>query len=68
MIRSGSMFDSREIGKRIRRLVDGNYSFRKILILVIICGGILLYFGPPFAQWVFSSTGETIEGNRIKFK
>ena len=61
MIRSGSMFDSREIGKRIRRLVDGNYSFRKILILVIICGGILLYFGPPFAQWVFSSTDETIE-------
>lgn len=61
------MFDSREFGKRIRRLIDGNYSYRKILILLIICGGILLYFGPPFAQWIFSSTGESIQGSTIKF-
>ncbi|XP_015433835.1 PREDICTED: uncharacterized protein KIAA2013 homolog [Dufourea novaeangliae] len=60
-MRTGTMFDSREIGKRIRRLVDGNYSYRKILILIIICGGILLYFGPPFAQWLFSSTGESTQ-------
>ncbi|XP_078037455.1 uncharacterized protein KIAA2013 homolog [Augochlora pura] len=60
-MRSGTMFDSREIGKRIRRLLDGNYSYRKILIIIIICGGILLYFGPPFAQWLFSSAGESIQ-------
>ncbi|XP_029038962.1 uncharacterized protein KIAA2013 homolog [Osmia bicornis bicornis] len=61
MMRPGRMFDSREFGKRIRRLIDGNYSYRKILILLIICGGVLLYFGPPFAQWIFSSTGESIQ-------
>ncbi|XP_031833289.1 uncharacterized protein KIAA2013 homolog isoform X2 [Nomia melanderi] len=61
IMRPGTVYDSREIGKRIRRLVDGNYSYRKILILIIICGGILLYFGPPFAQWLFSTTGESIQ-------
>ncbi|XP_033353701.1 uncharacterized protein KIAA2013 homolog isoform X1 [Bombus vosnesenskii] len=61
MIRFGTMFDNREIGKRIRRLLDGNYSYRKILILLTICGGILLYFGPSFVQWLFSSTRESIK-------
>lgn len=62
------MFDSREIGKRIRRLIDGNYSYRKILVLIIICGGIFLYFGPPVAHWLFSSTGESVQGNKIQLK
>ncbi|KAK9295002.1 hypothetical protein QLX08_010539 [Tetragonisca angustula] len=31
MIRFKTMFDNREIGKRIRRLIDGNYSYRKWL-------------------------------------
>ncbi|XP_076246040.1 uncharacterized protein KIAA2013 homolog isoform X2 [Calliopsis andreniformis] len=55
------MFDNREFGKRIRRLMDGNYSSRKILILIIICSGIFVYFGPHFAQWFFSSTGDAIQ-------
>ena len=57
------MFDNREIGKRMRRLIDGNYSYRKILILLTICGGIFLYFGPSFVQWLFSSTRESTQGN-----
>ncbi|XP_076756900.1 uncharacterized protein KIAA2013 homolog [Xylocopa sonorina] len=61
MIRVGTMFDNREIGKRIRRLIDGNYSYRKILILLVVCGGTLLYFGPSFVQWLFSSTRESTE-------
>lgn len=62
MIRLGTMFDNREIGKRIRRLIDGNYSCRKIFVLLIICSGIFLYFGPPFIQWIFSSTRESTQG------
>lgn len=62
------MFDNREIGKRIRRLIDGNYSCRKILILFIICGGIFLYFGPSFVQWILSSTRESTQGKKSKFQ
>ncbi|CAK9813545.1 Uncharacterized protein KIAA2013 homolog [Anthophora plagiata] len=61
MTRFGTMFDNREFGKRIRRLIDGNYSYRKILILFIICSGILLYFGPSFVQRLFSSTRESTQ-------
>lgn len=61
-MRPGGMFDIYEFGKRIRRLLDGNYSYRKILVLLIIFGAILLYLGPPFAQWLFSSNGKPIEG------
>ncbi|XP_016916509.1 uncharacterized protein KIAA2013 homolog isoform X2 [Apis cerana] len=61
MIRLGTMFDNREIGKRIRRLIDGNYSCRKIFVLLIICSGIFLYFGPPFVQWIFSSSRESTQ-------
>ncbi|XP_066584652.1 uncharacterized protein KIAA2013 homolog [Prorops nasuta] len=60
-MRTGGMLDAREFGKRIRRFLDGNYSYRKILLLIIIFCGILLYFGPTFAQWLFSSTSEHIE-------
>lgn len=56
------MFDAHEFGKRIRRLIDGNYSYRKILVFLIVCGGALLYFGPSLAQWLFSSNREPIEG------
>lgn len=62
-MRPGGMFDIYEFGKRIRRLLDGNYSYRKILMLLIIFGAILLYLGPPLAQWLFSSNGKPIEGN-----
>lgn len=60
------MLDAREFGKRIRRLIDVNYSYRKLLLFILICGGILLYFGPQFAQWLFSTAREPIEGN-IKY-
>ncbi|KAG7210712.1 hypothetical protein KM043_012212 [Ampulex compressa] len=60
-MRTSGVLDTREIGKCIRRLVDGNYSYRKILIFAILCGGILLYFGPPFAQWLFSTPREPVE-------
>lgn len=56
------MLDGREFGKRVRRVLDGNYSYRKILLIVLVCGGLLLYFGPSFAQWLFSSARESIEG------
>lgn len=59
------MLDGREFGKRVRRLLDGNYSYRKILLLVLICGGLLLYFGPPVAQWLFSTVREPIEGDNL---
>ena len=61
-MRSGGMFDAHEFGKRVRRLIDGNYSYRKILVFIIVCGGILLYFGPSLAQWLFSSNNEPTEG------
>lgn len=60
-MRPGGMFDIYEFGKRIRRLLDGNYSYRKILVLLVIFGAILLYLGPPIAQWIFSSNGKPIE-------
>lgn len=59
------MLDGREFSKRVRRALDGNYSYRKILLIVLICGGLLLYFGPPFAQWLLSSTREPIEGKTL---
>ena len=59
------MFVIHEFGKRIRRLLDGNYSYRKILVLLVISGAILLYIGPSFAQWIFSSSGKPIEGNLV---
>jgi len=59
------MLDGREFGKRVRRILDGNYSYRKILLIILICGGLLLYFGSPVAQWLFSSAREPIEGKRI---
>lgn len=62
------MLDGREFGKRVRRLLDGNYSYRKVLLIVLIFGGLLLYFGPSFAQWLFSTTREPIEGNFIVSK
>lgn len=65
MMRTGGMLDGREFGKRVRRLLDGNYSYRKILLIVLVCGGLLLYFGPSFAQWLFSTAREPIEGNFI---
>ncbi|XP_029167471.1 uncharacterized protein KIAA2013 homolog [Nylanderia fulva] len=60
-MRTGGMLDGREFGKRVRRLLDGNYSYRKILLIVLVCGGLLLYFGPSFAQWLFSTAREPIE-------
>ncbi|XP_012277078.1 uncharacterized protein KIAA2013 homolog [Orussus abietinus] len=60
-MRGSGMLDAHEFGKRIRRLLDGNYSYRKLLLLLVICGGALLYFGPPFAQWLFSSNRESLE-------
>lgn len=59
----GGMFDIHEFGKRIRRLLDGNFSYRKLLVLIVIFGGLLLYLGPSVAQWLFSSNREPIEGN-----
>lgn len=61
------MFDLHEFGKRVRRLLDGNYSCRKILVLIIIFGGLLLYLGPSLFQWLFSSTREPIEGKVTRF-
>ncbi|XP_011643806.1 uncharacterized protein KIAA2013 homolog [Pogonomyrmex barbatus] len=60
-MRTGGMLDGREFGKCVRRLLDGNYSYRKVLLIVLVCGGLLLYFGPPIAQWLFSTTREPIE-------
>ncbi|KAF7382789.1 hypothetical protein HZH66_013191 [Vespula vulgaris] len=60
-MRTGGMLDAREFGKRIRRLIDVNYSYRKLLLFILICGGVLLYFGPQFAQWLFSTAREPIE-------
>ncbi|XP_015594642.1 uncharacterized protein KIAA2013 homolog [Cephus cinctus] len=60
-MRGGGMFDAHEFGKRIRRFLDGNYSYRKLLLIIVICGGALLYLGPSFAQWLFSSSREPIE-------
>lgn len=58
----GGMFDVYEFGKRLRRSLDGNYSYRKILVLLVIFGGFMLYVGPSLAQWFFSSRREPIEG------
>lgn len=55
------MFDAHEFAKRLRRLVDGNYSYRKLLVLLVLCGGLLLYLGPSVAQWLFSSSQEPAE-------
>lgn len=60
----GGMFDVHEFGKRVRRSLDGNYSYRKILVLLVIFGGFLLYVGPSLFQWLFSSRREPIEGKR----
>ncbi|OXU28585.1 hypothetical protein TSAR_004806 [Trichomalopsis sarcophagae] len=57
----GGMFDVHEFGKRVRRSLDGNYSYRKILVLLVIFGGFLLYVGPSLFQWLFSSRREPIE-------
>ncbi|KAL7288729.1 hypothetical protein TKK_0017454 [Trichogramma kaykai] len=57
----GGMFDRHEFGKRVRRLLDGNYSYRKILVLLIIFGSLILYLGPSIAQWLFSTRREPIE-------
>ena len=65
-MRPSGMFDMVEFGKRIRRLMDVNYSYRKLLVLLVISGAILLYLGPSFAQWLFSSSREPIEGTFVK--
>jgi len=67
-MRTGGMLDGREFGKRVRRLLDSNYSYRKILLIVLVFGGLLLYFGPSFAQWLFSTSREPIEGNLLSLK
>lgn len=58
------MFDGHEFAKRLRRLIDGNYSYRKLLLLLVIGGAVLLYLGPSIAQWLFSGSGETIDGKK----
>ncbi|XP_011497817.1 PREDICTED: uncharacterized protein KIAA2013 homolog [Ceratosolen solmsi marchali] len=58
---SGGMFDVHEFGKRMRRFIDGNYSYRKILVFAVIVGGFVLYVGPSLVQWLFSGSGESIE-------
>ncbi|XP_015115145.1 uncharacterized protein KIAA2013 homolog [Diachasma alloeum] len=60
-MRTGGMFDVREFGKRVRRFLDGNYSCRKILLFLIVVGGFILYFGQPFAHWLFSGNREPVE-------
>lgn len=60
------MFDAYEFSKRMRRLIDGNYSYRKILLLLIFFGGIILYFGPFLAKWLFSSNTLDIKGKAAK--
>lgn len=60
-MRTGGMLDGHEFGKRVRRFLDGNYSYRKILLFILICCALLLYFGPPIAQWLFSTVREPIE-------
>ncbi|XP_043278837.1 uncharacterized protein KIAA2013 homolog isoform X2 [Venturia canescens] len=54
-MRASGMFDAYEFSKRMRRIIDGNYSYRKILLLVILVGGIILYCGPSLAKWLYSS-------------
>lgn len=55
-----TMFDNRELIKRIRRLIDtSNYSYRKLLLLFIIFGGAFMYFGPIIVQWLFKSSDES---------
>ncbi|XP_014206584.1 uncharacterized protein KIAA2013 homolog [Copidosoma floridanum] len=58
---SAGMFDVHEFCKRLRRLLDGNYSCRKILLLLIILAAVLLYVGSSLAQWLFSGSREPIE-------
>ncbi|XP_012258142.2 uncharacterized protein KIAA2013 homolog [Athalia rosae] len=60
-MRGGGMFDAHEFAKRMRRLMDNNYSYRKLLALLIVCGGLLLYLGPFVAQWLFSGSQQPIE-------
>ncbi|KAK0087982.1 hypothetical protein PV325_013531 [Microctonus aethiopoides] len=58
MSRNGGMS---EIGKRFRRLIDGHYSNRKIIIFLFFFCGFLLYFGPSFIQWLFSKDHGPVE-------
>lgn len=58
------MFNLREFIKRFRRLFDGNCS-RKKIFFVIIFGGLLLYIGVPFAQWLFTTKIEEFQGNKL---
>ncbi|XP_015510287.1 uncharacterized protein KIAA2013 homolog [Neodiprion lecontei] len=60
-MRGGGMFDTHDFAKRIRRFIDGNHSYRKLLILLVICGALLLYLGPSVAQWLFASSQRPIE-------
>lgn len=64
-MRTSGIFNTRDLWKRILRLIDLNHSYRKILILLIIITAILWYFGPPLTMWLFSPRKEPIEGEYL---
>lgn len=61
--------DFTELNRRLRRLFDGNFSYRKLLLFVFAIAIVVLYIGPYVFSWLFGVAKETkgtYEANDIK--
>ena len=52
--------DSSDFVRRLRRSIDGNISYRKLFVALVIFTIMFLYSGPKVFRWMFSS--ETAKG------
>lgn len=57
--------DFSELNRRVRRQFEGNFSYRKIFIIIFFAAVFLLYIGPYIFNWLFSSTRLT-KGNETE--
>lgn len=48
--------DFSELNRRIRRQFEGNFSYRKLFIILFLTAVFLLYIGPYIFTWLFNST------------
>lgn len=52
--------DFTEFTRRLKRQFDGNFNYRKLLLILFISAIIFLYIGPYIFSWLFGSTVKSI--------
>lgn len=54
------MFDFNEFHRRIRRQLEGNINYRKLLLILFVSAVLFLYIGPYVFSWLFGAPTKSI--------